>query len=205
MSSISSPANSIAPSFNQQIFSNNSGAQQSSSGGFNATQVVDNAIGRQRQMNASISSVASTHLPPMTTSHSHPVPNPQPTPMSAQMLTPTADNRPHMLSRDSRISLPDEAKQYMMNMSDSPVPSPRTESFSPRSKLATSVFPPPSDSLKESGRESEFLDMEEETDEESEADEQGDHTASASNPSAYYCSFAVLWRHGLTLLTIKSP
>jgi RalA-binding protein 1 len=34
-----------------------------------------------------------------------------------------------MLSRESRVSLPDEAKQYIANMADSPVASPRVDAF----------------------------------------------------------------------------
>ncbi|KAF8972613.1 hypothetical protein BDZ97DRAFT_1913115 [Flammula alnicola] len=103
----------------------------------------------------------------------------------SQMLSVMVENRPHFLSRDSRISLPDEASRYIQNMAESPVASPRTEAFSPKSKLATSVFPPPSNDTKESGRESEFLDMEEEeeSEEESDGEDPGDITAGAGDPS----------------------
>ncbi|KAF8899653.1 hypothetical protein CPB84DRAFT_1137485 [Gymnopilus junonius] len=98
------------------------------------------------------------------------------------MLSPMAETRPHFLSRDSRISLPDEARQYIVNMADSPTASPRTEAFSPRSKLSTSVFPPPENSTTANGRESEFLDMGEE---ESEEEEAGVSFPGADDPPAF--------------------
>lgn len=42
------------------------------------------------------------------------------------------ESRPHALSRDSRISLPDEAKQYIASMGESPVPSPKVDAFAAR-------------------------------------------------------------------------
>jgi hypothetical protein len=105
------------------------------------------------------------------------------------MLLSVFENRQHSLSRESRITLPDEARQYIVNMTDSPSASPRTDSFSARSKLSTSVFAPPPDdtSTGESGRESEFLDMEEEDESDEESEEGvGDITAVASDPGAYY-------------------
>ncbi|KAJ3485485.1 hypothetical protein NLJ89_g11896 [Agrocybe chaxingu] len=109
------------------------------------------------------------------------IPQPQP-----NMLSAVIETRSHILSRDSRISLPDEARQYIVNMADSPVASPRTDHFSPRSKLSNSVFPSTVNGTSgESGRESEFLDMEEEdeSDEESDAEGPGDVTAGASDPA----------------------
>ncbi|KAJ3809595.1 hypothetical protein F5876DRAFT_43561 [Lentinula aff. lateritia] len=44
----------------------------------------------------------------------------------------------HPLSRESRISLPDEAKQYIANMGESPVPSPRVEMFNKTSSSHSS-------------------------------------------------------------------
>lgn len=104
------------------------------------------------------------------------------------MLLAGFENRQHSLSRESRITLPDEARQYIVNMADSPSASPRTDSFSARSKLSTSVFPPPPDntSTGESGRESEFLDMEEEDESDEESEGVGDITAGAGDPGAYY-------------------
>lgn len=109
----------------------------------------------------------------------------------AHLLSVMPDNRsPHYLSRDSRISLPDEARQYIANMADSPAGSPRADAFSPRSKLSTSVFPPTSNPNggggNQAGRESEFLDMEEEEDDgESEDDEQGEDVG-GSDPGVSY-------------------
>ncbi|KAH9479619.1 putative Rho-type GTPase-activating protein 2 [Psilocybe cubensis] len=124
--------------------------------------------------------------------------NPTPQPPAAQaatnMLSP--EPRPHFLSRDSRISLPDEARQYIASMSDSPAASPRAEAFSPRSKLSNSVFPP---SNSQNPGESEFLDMDEEDDDDDDGNEddedrrlgeededddgQGDITAGAHDPT----------------------
>jgi len=94
-----------------------------------------------------------------------------------RMLAPVPENR--HLSSGSRISLPDEAKQYITNMTDSPSVSPGPETSSPKSRLGTSLLP-------QSGtdsQESEFLDMDEESDEESDIEDAGDVTAGANNPS----------------------
>jgi len=98
----------------------------------------------------------------------------------------------HTLSRDSRISLPDEARQYIANMADSPISSPRVETFSPKSRLATSVFPPVSNgSVSDSGAGSEFLDLDgDDSDEEIDQEGEGDVTANAGDPSmsSFFCS-----------------
>ncbi|KIK61548.1 hypothetical protein GYMLUDRAFT_198945 [Collybiopsis luxurians FD-317 M1] len=73
------------------------------------------------------------------------------------------------LSRDSRISLPDEAKQYIANMGDSPVPSPRMEMFSKAPSALSQSYVPTSP-----GPDKEFLDMEEEEEEDEEEDEDED-------------------------------
>jgi len=98
------------------------------------------------------------------------------------------DSRPHLLSRDSRISLPDEAKQFIANMADSPVPSPRLDGFAKRgssplaaqpetarSENAGGLAPPVCTRLggaDSPGGTSEFLDMNEDDDGESEADDE---------------------------------
>ena len=106
----------------------------------------------------------------------------------SQMLSPDT----HTLSRDSRISLPDEARQYIANMADSPISSPRVETFSPKSRLATSVFPPASNgSVSDSGAGSEFLDLDgDDSDEEIDQEGEGDVTANAGDPSMsnFFCS-----------------
>ncbi|THU88684.1 RhoGAP-domain-containing protein [Dendrothele bispora CBS 962.96] len=79
------------------------------------------------------------------------------------------------LSRDSRITLPDEAKHYIANMSESPFPSPRGDSFNrqaPPSQLSQShVLPaddrePPTTASSSTGardtEDHEFLDMRDE-------------------------------------------
>lgn len=87
------------------------------------------------------------------------------------------------LSVDSRVSLPDEARQYIANMSDS-VDSPQAEIFSQKSRLGISVYPPQStSSVTDSGQDSEFLDLgEEESDEESDTEIAADVTAGAKDP-----------------------
>ena len=69
---------------------------------------------------------------------------------------------------------------------DSPAASPRTDS--PISKLSTSTFLPPPNGTdtSESGRESEFLDMEdEESEEESGGERAGSITAGVGDPGGY--------------------
>ncbi|KAJ4473739.1 hypothetical protein J3R30DRAFT_3511370 [Lentinula aciculospora] len=73
------------------------------------------------------------------------------------------------LSRESRISLPDEAKQYIANMGESPAPSPRAEMFKPSSSLSQSFVPVSAGRAKDQ----EFLDIEEEVDDDDD-DEEGD-------------------------------
>jgi RalA-binding protein 1 len=112
-----------------------------------------------------------------TTAKSVPPPSVK-SPPQRQKLSVMAEDRPHLLSRDSRISLPEEAKHYIVNMSDSPLPSPRTDVLTPKSKLSASVFPSPP-----SGRESEFLEMDDEDDED--IDEQSeDDNATTEDPGA---------------------
>ncbi|PPQ72546.1 hypothetical protein CVT24_004884 [Panaeolus cyanescens] len=100
-------------------------------------------------------------------------------PQQPGMLSPLGDSRPHHLSRDSRISLPDEAKQYMLNMPESPAASPRVDTFSPKSKLSNAIYPPQVDG---SRRTDDFLDLEAD-DDESEEEEAGDVTAGADDPA----------------------
>ena len=91
-----------------------------------------------------------------------------------QLLSAIPEGRGHLLSRDSRISLPDEAKQYIANMTDSPVPSPRVDVFATRPKPL-----PVHAASRENGRddhgESEFLDMDEEDEDSEEEDDQGNN------------------------------
>ncbi|KAF9478273.1 hypothetical protein BDN70DRAFT_880139 [Pholiota conissans] len=127
----------------------------------------ESLLARQRGISPAASSPAIISPPgAATSSHlangSAPSQAPQP-----NMLV--VDPRPYFMSRDSRISLPDEASRYIQNMADSPAASPRVEAFATKSKLSNAVYPPPSNETKP-GRESEFLDMEEEEEEESEQD-----------------------------------
>ena len=99
----------------------------------------------------------------------------------------TVEDRPQLLSRDSRISLPEEAKHYIANMSDSSLPSPRTDVLSSKSKLSASVFPSPP-----SGRESEFLEMDDEDDEDNdEQSEDDDATTEDLGANCVLLSFSV--------------
>lgn len=93
------------------------------------------------------------------------------------MLAPVPESR--HLSSASRISLPDEAKQYIKNMANSPSGSSVPETHSPKSQLGSSSLP-------QGGadpQENEFLDMGEDSDEDSDVEDAGDVTASADNPS----------------------
>ncbi|KIY70813.1 RhoGAP-domain-containing protein [Cylindrobasidium torrendii FP15055 ss-10] len=71
-------------------------------------------------------------------------------------------------ARDSRITLPDEARHYITNMVDSPVPSPRFPQQAQKSPLARydSTTPPPADDVDEDDNystgpqsDNEFMDM----------------------------------------------
>ena len=97
-----------------------------------------------------------------------------------------AQDRSQFLSRDSRISLPEEARHYIAHMTDSPMPSPRTDTFSPKSKLSASVLSPPPNMTNGSGRESEFLDMEEEDEDE---DEESEDDGAATEDPGENCLF----------------
>lgn len=66
------------------------------------------------------------------------------------------------LSRESRISLPDEAKQYIANMTESPVPSPKVDTFNKTPSTLSRSFVPVSPGR---DKDQEFLDMDEEDDE----------------------------------------
>jgi RalA-binding protein 1 len=103
---------------------------------------------------------------------------PPPPPPQLQKLSVAAEDRPQLLSRESRISLPEEAKHYIANMSDSPVLP------SSKSKLSAPVIP-----LPPSGRESESLEMDDEDDEDN--DEQSeDDNAITEDPGANFTSFS---------------
>jgi len=74
--------------------------------------------------------------------------------------------RPSALSRESRVSLPEEAKRYMSTIGDSPAPSPLTSSFKSRSADARSESPSQvsiseakDDQTQADSTEGEFLDM----------------------------------------------
>lgn len=67
-------------------------------------------------------------------------------------------------------------------MVDSPMPSPRVDALPPKSKLSASVFP------QISGRESEFLDMDDE-DEDEEDEQSEDGNAVNEDPGGDCCFF----------------
>lgn len=88
----------------------------------------------------------------------------------------------HHASRDSRISLPEEARQYITNMTDSPITSAGEDSLSSKSQPETSLYPPPRSSSADSGQDSEFLDLgDEESNEETDSEDAADDTADAKN------------------------
>ncbi|KAL0579280.1 Rho GTPase activating protein [Marasmius crinis-equi] len=108
------------------------------------------------------------------------------TPNSSSSLAPPSVQA--ALSRDSRITLPDEARQYIANMVESPIPSPKVDAFTPRQptqlSASTSMEPPPPSAGSSasghgrSGEESEFLDFDDE-----DADvEEGSQEAVVTNP-----------------------
>ncbi|ETW78943.1 hypothetical protein HETIRDRAFT_155979 [Heterobasidion irregulare TC 32-1] len=97
--------------------------------------------------------------------------------------------RPHMISRDSHVSLPDEAKRYITTMTDSPLPSPRLPDQS-RTNSPTRSMNSPSNaqelnadksSLRKDFSDSEFLDMEDE--EGSIDDSLNDRSAASASPA----------------------
>ncbi|KAJ7026298.1 hypothetical protein C8F04DRAFT_1190623 [Mycena alexandri] len=106
--------------------------------------------------------------PQITTSPSTPVETPspdtaQPT-AGPSMLSTLTDARGQTLSRESRISLPDEARQYIANMGDTPVPSPMVDAFAPR------VLPPAPSAASANGHE--FLDLDDDEPEEEDDDDE---------------------------------
>lgn len=104
-------------------------------------------------------------------------PPPLKPPPQPQKLSLTAEDRPHLLSRDSRISLPEEAKHYIANMSDSPVLP------SSKPKVSASVFSPPPP-----GRKSEFLEMGDEDNEDN--DEQSEDDNATNEDPGMICIFS---------------
>ncbi|RDB20931.1 hypothetical protein Hypma_011957 [Hypsizygus marmoreus] len=103
------------------------------------------------------------------------------------MLSTLIEPRPQALSRESRISLPDEARQYIANMTDSPVPSPRVDAFAakfgptsravqpiqiPESSPGGLTAPSRTDDAESPGESSEFLDLNEDDDDDDEADDE---------------------------------
>ena len=117
-----------------------------------------------------------------TTAKSVPPPPPSPKPQP-QKPSVTTEDRPHLLSRDSRISLPEEAKHYIANMSDSPVLPPSSNS----KPSAASVFPPPP-----SGRESEFLEMDDEDDGDNDEQSEDATTEDPGTNCIFFSSFLFL-------------
>ncbi|KAI0319613.1 hypothetical protein OF83DRAFT_764465 [Amylostereum chailletii] len=101
------------------------------------------------------------------------------------VLTPQTA-RPAVLSRESRISLPDEARQYISSMAESPLPSPRlpdphSNTSSPALTHSTSGSPA---DMERSRSDSEFLDMDDD-DKESTHETAGDRSAMSASPAEY--------------------
>ncbi|KAG6890294.1 hypothetical protein C0995_009500 [Termitomyces sp. Mi166 len=114
---------------------------------------------------------------------------------SGDMLSTIPQSHPEMLSRDSRISLPDEARQYIANMTDSPVPSPRLDAFASKEGSASRLLQPQMQTSHNSGTlalpastnlaeadspggSNEFLDM---NGDDNDEDEEADHDAEADD------------------------
>ncbi|KAJ3720873.1 hypothetical protein C8R42DRAFT_626917 [Lentinula raphanica] len=109
--------------------------------------------------------ITSLHTPSTSDNDSHISPTSQKTSNNLTALSPAFRNP---LSRESRISLPDEARQYIANMGESPATSPRVEMFSKfSSSLSQSSVPVSPNRAKEQ----EFLDMEDENDNEDDDDD----------------------------------
>ncbi|KAG7093858.1 hypothetical protein E1B28_007496 [Marasmius oreades] len=98
--------------------------------------------------------------PPPEIQASTPIPDP-----TSSLIPPSTRA---FLSRDSRITLPDEARQYIANMTDSPLPSPGVDALGPGSRQAVhgeaAVKSVESTISARSGDTSEFLDFDEEDD-----------------------------------------
>ncbi|KAJ6625024.1 hypothetical protein B0H10DRAFT_2005409 [Mycena sp. CBHHK59/15] len=116
--------------------------------------------GRQHAPNPSASTITQWEInpqPQIFTSPGTPVNAPPPAQQQAPntgMLMALNDSRSQTLSRESRISLPDEARQYIANMGESPIPSPKVDAFAPRTPPSGPAATP----------QSEFLDMDDEPD-----------------------------------------
>ncbi|KIJ62055.1 hypothetical protein HYDPIDRAFT_95330 [Hydnomerulius pinastri MD-312] len=145
---------------------------------------------------ASLSAQSSAH-----TSHPASLTPHAPGGASPGMLSPIIED-PRQMSRESRVSLPDEAKRYIANMGESPVPSPRVGAFATGTS-APELGPPKSEQVRAQtnnvpnaqGRsspnkmdragpardndEAEFLDMED--DEDRADDTESQHHSSADN------------------------
>lgn len=87
---------------------------------------------------------------------------------------------PPMDPRSSRITLPDEARQYIVNMVDSPSPSPKLDSFvSSKPKVSSNLVPQPQDNLS-NPEGSEFLDLEDDDEDTEDGDYYEDEIEYAS-------------------------
>ncbi|KAJ7050578.1 hypothetical protein C8F01DRAFT_1178873 [Mycena amicta] len=111
--------------------------------------------------------------PPIVTSPADsPVQTSSPQQGSNTMLAALNDSRSQPLSRESRISLPDEARHYIAAMGESPIPSPKVDAFAPRA-LPSAPAPAPAPAPPAAAGKSEFLDLEEAEDEEDEGQQDG--------------------------------
>ncbi|KAL1696531.1 hypothetical protein GGG16DRAFT_84931 [Schizophyllum commune] len=118
--------------------------------------------------------VPSPALTPTQPSSSHLSPFPTPSAMALD---------PRLASRDSRVSLPDEAKRYIANMADSPMPSPQVNrgAFSPTSSKFTSSPQPRSTSPY---RQREFLDLNDDDDDDADSEDEGEDDGNDQNSIA---------------------
>ncbi|KAF9078108.1 hypothetical protein BDP27DRAFT_1413038 [Rhodocollybia butyracea] len=135
--------------------------------------------------------------------HLHTPLTPHPPQIITELSTPTAPDRhisptsnkpnnnltalsPAMrapLSRESRISLPDEAKQYIASMGESPVPSPRVENFNKAPSSLSQSFVPVSPGP---GKDQEFLDLDEEDDNDNDDDDDEGNEGDGDGPEDDY-------------------
>lgn len=101
----------------------------------------------------------------------------QPNPPVNLLLQNGDPQRPSALSRESRVSLPEEAKRYMATIGESPAPSPRISSFTSKSADARSESPSQvsvlevrDDQTQPDSTEGEFLDMDDSANDEDGSD-----------------------------------
>nr|GAT55103.1 predicted protein [Mycena chlorophos] len=101
------------------------------------------------------------------------------------------DSRTQPLSRESQISLPDEARHYIAAMGESPVPSPRVDAFAPRALPSAPVAPAVAVAPAAASK-SEFLDLDDEAEDDDDEGRSDDDEADEADSTAFEIQPAVL-------------